>query len=69
MKKECVLYDRECIDCGECMRCDLNPLKVCDNCGKCLDTDSDYNAVKIDKIVLDGNGINDDFVDDDIKTN
>lgn len=49
------------------MRCDLNPLKVCDNCGKCLDTDSDYNAVKIDKIVLDGDGINDDFVDDDIK--
>ena len=69
MKKECVLYDRECIDCGECMRCDLNPLKVCDNCGKCIDMDSDYSAVKIDKIVLDEQGgYTDDFVDsDDIK--
>lgn len=46
------MYDRDCIDCGECMRCDLNPLKICDNCGKCIDGESDFNAVKIDKIVL-----------------
>ena len=54
MKKECVLYERECVDCGECMRCDLNPLKICDNCGKCIENESEYNAVKIDKIYVDG---------------
>lgn len=48
--KECVLYDRECIDCGECNVCDLNPLKICDNCGKCIDSDFEYNAVKISSI-------------------
>ncbi len=47
MNKNCVLYDRECIDCGECNMCDISPLKVCDNCGKCLETDSEYNAIKI----------------------
>lgn len=31
MAKQCVLYDRECIDCGECQRCDLDPDKICDN--------------------------------------
>ena len=37
MKKrgeECVLYDRKCIECGECDMCDLDPSKICDNCGK-----------------------------------
>ena len=68
MKKECVLYDRECVDCGECMRCDLNPLKICDNCGKCIDMESDYNAVKIDKIVLDGDEYSEDSMrSDDFK--
>lgn len=53
MKKgeECVLYDRKCNECGECMRCDLNPFKICDNCGKCIDgNDVDFNAVKITAI-------------------
>lgn len=36
-RKECVLYDRECIGCMECELCDLDPKKICDNCGKCLD--------------------------------
>lgn len=68
MKKECVLYDRECVDCGECLRCDLNPLKICDNCGKCIDMESDYNAVKIDKIVLDGDEYSEDSMrSDDFK--
>ena len=26
--KECLLYDRECIECGECLRCDLDPDKL-----------------------------------------
>ncbi len=51
-KRECVLYDRECIECGECDICDLDPLKICDNCGKCLDI-KDSAVIKIDKILLD----------------
>ena len=34
----------------ECEMCDLDPDKVCDNCGKCLDI-RDYAAIKIDGIV------------------
>ena len=52
--KECVLYDRECIDCGECDICDLDPKKVCDNCGKCLEIHDDA-IIKIDGIILDDN--------------
>ena len=50
-KRECVLYDRACIDCGECDICDLDPLKICDNCGKCLDIKDDA-VIKIDKIIM-----------------
>ena len=35
--QECILYDRICTECGECMMCDLDPSKKCDNCGKCLE--------------------------------
>ena len=49
-RQECVLYDRECIGCMECETCDLDPNKVCDNCGKCLDI-RDYATIRIDKIV------------------
>ena len=48
--KKCVLYDRDCIDCGECDICDLDPSKICDNCGKCIDSGSDYNTVDVDLI-------------------
>ena len=47
---KCVLYDRECIDCGECDRCDLDPGKLCDNCMKCVLGDSDYRAIEIDEV-------------------
>lgn len=50
--KKCVLYDRECIDCGECDVCDLDPNKICDNCGKCIDSETDYAEIKIDKIEI-----------------
>lgn len=30
--------------------CDLNPLKVCDNCGACLESLDDYSAIKITSI-------------------
>ncbi len=48
---ECVLYDRICIECGECDRCDLNPEKICDDCKKCLLKDADYRAIRIDGIL------------------
>lgn len=47
-----VLYDRECIDCGECQRCDLDPDKICDNCMKCVMGDADYRAISITGIEL-----------------
>lgn len=49
-RQECVLYDRECIGCMECEMCDLDPDKVCDNCGKCLDI-KEFATIKIDGIV------------------
>lgn len=49
-KNQCVLYERECINCGECDICDLDPLKICDNCGKCLNIKDDA-VIKIDKII------------------
>lgn len=53
MKKECLLYDRECIDCGECDRCDLDPEKICDNCMKCVYGENEqYRTIKIDAIQM-----------------
>lgn len=54
-RQECVLYGRECIGCMECETCDLDPNKICDNCGKCLDI-RDYAAIKIDGIITDAEG-------------
>ena len=55
MEKEedgkCVLYDRECIGCMECEVCDLDPEKICNNCGKCLNIQDDA-VIKIDKIII-----------------
>ncbi len=51
-KKMCELYDRECIGCLECEICDLDPEKICDNCGKCIDFRDDA-VIKIDKIIMD----------------
>ena len=50
----CVLYDRECTGCLECDVCDLDPNKVCDNCGKCIEMD-DVASIKIDKIYTNPN--------------
>ena len=30
--------------------CDLNPEKICDSCGKCLENDKDFVAIKITSI-------------------
>ena len=53
--KECVLYDRACIECGECNYCDLDDTKICNNCCKCIETDSDFSAVIIDEIITKNN--------------
>ncbi|MBR1686205.1 MAG: hypothetical protein IJ708_13810 [Clostridia bacterium] len=47
----CILYDRDCIDCGDC-RCDLNPEKVCDNCMACITGDAEYFGILVDGIRL-----------------
>ena len=52
-KKKCELYDRECIGCGECDKCDLDPNKICDSCGKCIESDKNYKIIKITKIITD----------------
>lgn len=51
--EKCVLYDRDCIGCGECEFCDLDPLKICDNCGKCIEMD-DYATIKIEEVITEG---------------
>lgn len=48
---ECLLMDRECIDCGECDICDLDRTKICDNCCQCIDSDADFKGVYIDEII------------------
>ena len=48
---KCVLYDRDCIGCLECETCDLDPNKVCDNCGKCIEPDKNYKIIKITRII------------------
>jgi len=64
-KKECVLMDRECIGCGECDICDLDPSKICDNCCKCIDKDADFKSIEIDEIVEDESMIRD--LEDDLE--
>ena len=51
-KHPCLLYERECIGCGECDRCDLNPDKICDNCMKCVLGEAEYRAVSITEIQM-----------------
>lgn len=31
--------------------CDLDRNKICDNCGKCIETDKNYKIIKITKII------------------
>ncbi|KEH96015.1 hypothetical protein [Clostridium massiliodielmoense] len=52
MAKLCILeLNKECNDCGECNKCDLNPNKKCNNCGKCLELEGyDTKAINIEQI-------------------
>lgn len=58
-EKECVLMDRECIDCGECDICDLDSNKICDNCCRCIDKEADFKSVEIDEIIEDESMVRD----------
>jgi hypothetical protein len=50
--KECVLEPgKDCNDCGNCDFCDLDPLKVCDNCCRCLEG-ADYRGIEVTEIIL-----------------
>jgi hypothetical protein len=59
MNNECLLYDRQCTDCGQCDICDLDSNKICDDCCKCLDdyrdskVEEDYHTIEIDEIITD----------------
>ena len=33
--------------------CDLDPNKICDSCGKCIEPDKNYQVIKITKIIED----------------
>lgn len=35
--------------------CDLDPSKVCDSCGKCIEEDKNYKIIKITKVLKNGN--------------
>lgn len=54
-RRKCVLYEdrSECIECGDCSICDLDPSKICDNCGKCigLNGDLEYRVITVDGII------------------
>lgn len=47
MAEQCELYDRECINCGECEVCDLDPAKHCDDCGRCIEDVEEYRSINI----------------------
>ena len=53
MEKHCIMdEDRICIDCGDCLTCDLDPEKVCDNCMRCVQkSNADYLAIEIDEVI------------------
>ncbi len=50
--KRCVLNEaKECVHCGDCDICDLDPNKICDNCCKCIDSpheDENYAVLPVD---------------------
>lgn len=51
MDKACELYDRKCINCGECEVCDVDSSKKCNNCGKCIDGIDDFRTVNLEEFM------------------
>ena len=51
--KKCIFDEnKECNLCNECNICDLDSNKICDNCGKCIDTNEEEHFFKIDNIYM-----------------
>lgn len=53
MEKHCILdEDSLCVDCGDCLVCDLDSEKLCDNCMCCVQkSNADYLAIEIDEVI------------------
>ena len=51
MPEECVLYDRVCINCGECDNCDLDSSKRCEDCGECIIEGGEFRTLDIEKFI------------------
>ncbi|MDR1569676.1 MAG: hypothetical protein LBS72_04220 [Oscillospiraceae bacterium] len=62
----CVLWDRVCIECGECNNCDLDPEKICDNCMKCVGSTkcegAIYRAIRIDGVLTEDERLDDEEI-------
>jgi hypothetical protein len=42
--------EKECNDCRECDRCDLDAGKLCDNCCSCLG-EADYRGIEVTEVL------------------
>lgn len=53
MEKHCILdEDSLCVDCGDCLVCDMDSEKLCDNCMRCVQkSNADYLAIEIDEVI------------------
>ncbi|MCX7922930.1 MAG: hypothetical protein N3B21_13105 [Clostridia bacterium] len=51
MSEQCQIYDRVCIDCDDCVRCDLEDSKRCDNCGRCIDETEEFRTLNIKEFI------------------
>ena len=51
MSEICELYDRTCIDCGECDTCDLDGTQRCVSCGRCIDTPDTFRSLNVTDFV------------------
>ncbi len=49
--RECVLQEEPCTGCLECLYCDLDPHKECDNCMVCVADEADFRAILVDDIL------------------
>lgn len=50
--RECVLREGPCTSCLECLYCDVDPYKECDNCMACVADEADFRAILVDDILL-----------------
>ena len=51
IEKENIDTDKDLNEEEEDDYCDLDRNKICDNCGKCIETDKNYKIIKITRII------------------